>query len=697
MTVRLYITVLFLICLTVHSVQAQNQNQEKWSQIDALLDDVKENLNDHPQRCKKLIDSCLRMSVQHNYLEGEGEAKKYLGNYYSLKGNHEQGRKNIVIGLRILERAGVPKINIAEGQLDIGNTWFREGKYDNAMRKYIDAMQSFEKYSDSARMLKGYANMSKVYLAREEYIKAEGYLTDMLNMAKEINIPKEVAHAYNLLGSLHQSKGDLEKAGFYFQNALEINLTIENPSGIAHGYNNMAILSYYEGDLDGAIAYFKRALDKRLEIKNPKHIAESYRNIGSVYFFEGQYEKSIQYFRESQQVAEKGNALKDVALAHRYISNAYENLNKADSALRYFQLFKYVEDSIARQDKDEMITDLEFKYQNEQLKRQNETLDHKQALHELKIEKLSKQKAHDQFKIIALSILFVLVLVFLGFIAYSLIVKSRLNRSLEKQKTVLEHKNEIIELKNKEILSSIAYAQNLQTSLLPPIDTFKDKLSEVALFFQPKDIVSGDFYWTYNTEKALYFAVGDCTGHGVPGAMLSVMSINILNTIVRQNPDIQTDALLRELNEEFTNYLYHSHQKRLDGLDITLCKYTPDNHKVEFSGAVNSLLAKVQNEFKEIKATRRSIGGMSSETLPFERKTVEVQKGDVLFLYTDGYQDQFGGKEGKKFRRQNFRKLVQKIAPFSYETQEQLLAETLAEWQGAYEQVDDILVLGVKI
>lgn len=689
------ILLLFVTFVTVSFYSIGQKEKEEWHQLDRLLDslyDVK--INDPGY--KALLDSVHKKCIDIGYKEGEGEAKKFLGIYYSEKGNHELGRKNIVFAVQIFKRLGLPETDIASSYLDIGNTWYREGKLDNAMRKYLDAMRVFEKHRDSSKMVKGYANIGTVHIALEQYQKAEGYLIEMLEVAENLKDTNEIAHANNLLGNLFQSQGDLKTAESYFKKALEINLKINNHRGVAHSYNNFAILQYYEGNLDGALAYFKRALDKRMEINNPIPISESYRNIGSLYYFENDYENAVEYFRKGLKVAKKANALGEVANGFRFLSDAFKQLKKYDSSLHYLEQYQLINDSILKQDKIELVTDLEFKYNNERLTREKNESEYKRKLEALENDQLNRENASTKFKLTLLIILFVLLLILAGYITYTSMVKSKLNKSLQQQKKKLEEKNEIIQIKNNEIISSIEYAQNLQTSLLPSKDSYAEYFDEVMLFFNPRDIVSGDFYWNFRNKDTIYFAVGDCTGHGVPGAMLSVMSLNILNNIVRSNRDINTADFLNQLNDHFTEYLYNSHHQTMDGMDITLCKYNCQTKVLEFSGAVNSLLHFSKGEIHEFKTNRKSIGGLQEESFQYEKFELQLTQGECVFLYSDGYQDQFGGKNGKKFRRQNFRKLLKKVGPFSADTKEKILEETLSEWQSGYEQVDDILVMGFQ-
>ncbi len=259
---------------------------------------------------------------------------------------------------------------------------------------------------------------------------------------------------------------------------------------------------------------------------------------------------------------------------------------------------------------------------------------------------------------------------------------------------------EIVRQKNKDITDSIHYARYLQEAILPTQEGIKEVFPESFIFFRPKDIVSGDFFWFSSAKDVALLAAADCTGHGVPGAFMSVVGNEMLNITVRdpsiQSPAQTLDMLDEKVQEVFTNRRGESTAQ--DGMDIGLLVWHFEKNFLQYSGAKRPLILIRKNEVQEISGDRFSIGGrIEGGKKRFTEKVVPVQSGDMLYLFTDGYADQFGGPTGKKFMYRNFLRLLKKISTQPIAEQKENLEKNLAAWQGELDQVDDILVVGVRI
>ena len=277
----------------------------------------------------------------------------------------------------------------------------------------------------------------------------------------------------------------------------------------------------------------------------------------------------------------------------------------------------------------------------------------------------------------------------------------------------ISDKNKIIELKNKDITDSINYAQRIQQAILCDVEEIKDKLPESFILFKPKDIVSGDFYWFTHRDNTVFIAAADCTGHGVPGGFMSMIGNSFLNEVVNEKNILQPDLILNELRKKIIKALRQKGEvmENKDGMDISLCAI--NNQTVLFSGANNPLwiVRKVEytSEFddgKEIKndkykvveipADKQPIGSHPNP-LPFSLKKLSLLKGDTLYLFSDGYADQFGGIRIKKFMYKQFSELLLSCNENTMEQRKKILDQTIENWRGTLEQIDDILVIGIKI
>jgi serine phosphatase RsbU (regulator of sigma subunit) len=263
----------------------------------------------------------------------------------------------------------------------------------------------------------------------------------------------------------------------------------------------------------------------------------------------------------------------------------------------------------------------------------------------------------------------------------------------ERTKEILE-KNDILETKNKEIINSINYAQRLQEAILPSAGQLIRALPESAVLFMPKDIVSGDFYWMQETRDRVYFAVADCTGHGVPGAMLSVLGHNSLNRCIKEFNLTDAGAILDKLTELVTEAFSNEKTSVSDGMDISLCIWGKAD-KLQFAGAFNPLYLIREGELTEIKGNKQPIGKFEQREA-FTTHELSLQKGDSVFLFSDGYADQFGGPKGKKYRYGKFKSLLQSTLDLPITQVEDRLNKEILEWKGELEQIDDICVLNVR-
>lgn len=259
----------------------------------------------------------------------------------------------------------------------------------------------------------------------------------------------------------------------------------------------------------------------------------------------------------------------------------------------------------------------------------------------------------------------------------------------------IQDKNAIIEQKNKDITDSINYAKKIQQAILSDIDEIKSYLPESFILLKPKDIVSGDFYWFTHRNNVTLVAAVDCTGHGVPGGFMSMIGNTFLNEIVGEKGIMQPDQILNELREKVIHALRQKGDllESKDGMDIALCAI--NGNKLLFSGANNPLWLVRKNQIKEFSADKQPIG-IYPNSKPFTLHTEDLQKGDTLYIFSDGYADQFGGPKTKKFGYRNFRDLLISIHDKSMEEQKKILDETIEKWKAQLDQVDDILIIGFK-
>jgi serine phosphatase RsbU (regulator of sigma subunit) len=271
---------------------------------------------------------------------------------------------------------------------------------------------------------------------------------------------------------------------------------------------------------------------------------------------------------------------------------------------------------------------------------------------------------------------------------------------IEKQKVRIEEQQEILKEWNRDITSSIQYAKNIQNNMLAPIDVVRGVYKNLFVFFEPRDVVSGDFYWFEYIAGHFFFAAIDCTGHGVPGAMISVIGYNFLNQIVRDRGVYEPNRILDALDKEIKKFFRKDHKdvRSDDGMDIAIARLNVKTKQMDFAGAFNPAIIIRDKQVKELEADRYALGSLKSgEGSPYTLKQIQLKTNDCVYLFSDGYPDQFGGPKGRKFLKKRFRQLLADIADLAVEEQEEKLRDTLYDWMGSNHQVDDIIVIGVKI
>jgi serine phosphatase RsbU (regulator of sigma subunit) len=326
------------------------------------------------------------------------------------------------------------------------------------------------------------------------------------------------------------------------------------------------------------------------------------------------------------------------------------------------------------------------------VKKQGVTIDEQGNEIITKADKIEEQKS-----IIWLSIIFLIIVSVLGILAYrSYRLKNKANIVISSQKAEIEEQHHILEEQHKEITDSISYAKRIQNAILPPLKLVRGYMPDSFILYQPKDIVAGDFYWMEGVNNLIIFAAADCTGHGVPGAMVSVVCHNAMNRAVREFMLVEPDEILNKTREIVLETFEKSDEQVNDGMDIALCTINTETNKLSFAGANNSLYFIRGGELSEIKPDKQPIGKYD-EAKSFTKHEIDLEKGDVIYTFSDGYPDQFGGPKGKKFMYKPFRKLLLSIHEKPMEEQHALLSDAFQEWRGEIEQIDDVCVIGVRI
>ena len=370
-------------------------------------------------------------------------------------------------------------------------------------------------------------------------------------------------------------------------------------------------------------------------------------------------------------------------VADEDMSKLYDTTGRYKEALAYYKRDMVLKDTLFSMDKNNALTRKELTFQYER-----KEADEK-AKRDLK--EFAQREILDSFIV---GFVFMLALAFFIFRGYR--HKQKANIIITQKSEELMKQKELVEEKNKEILDSINYAKRLQDAILPPLNLIKQFFPEAFVLYKPKDIVAGDFYWMERTGDIIFMAAADCTGHGVPGALVSVVCSNALNRSVKELKITDSGKILDKVRELVVETFEKSESNVQDGMDISLCCINAKTKALQWSGAYNSLLYIQNGEMHEVPADKQPIGKIDNPR-PFTTHKLNLLKGDILYLFTDGYADQFGGPKGKKFKYKQMEELLLRNASKSMDEQKNILEFALNEWKGSLEQVDDVLVIGIKV
>ena len=491
------------------------------------------------------------------------------------------------------------------------------------------------------------------------------------------------------VGVLKRNENKFDTAAVLLNRSLDYAEKLKDSNWIGINCNSLAILFQRQGDILKSISFYKRSLQIKKTTNHIRGLSNSQSNISALYSKIGYKDSCYKYAILALSNAKRANFLRGECNATEAYATALYLNDKKDSAYKVMRVYTELMDSVNLLNKATEIADLDAIHQN--VKKDAE-LELKNAEMAVADQFAAKQKSDlDKQRFMTNAFVFglILVLIIAVVIFYSLIRNRKKNRIILLQKLEVEEKN-------REILDSINYAKRIQNAILPPDLLVKEYLASSFIHYKPKDIVAGDFYWMEPTKEGVIFAAADCTGHGVPGAMVSVVCNNGLNRSVREYGLTDPGKVLDKTREIVIQEFEKSEDEVKDGMDIALCKL--NGNSLEFAGAHNPLwiIRKGASEIEEIKANKQPIGKFL-EPLPYTTHKVELNKGDSIYIFSDGYLDQFGGDKGKKFKTANFKKLLISIQGETMENQKKILDQTFEDWRGSLEQLDDVCVIGVKI
>jgi len=520
-----------------------------------------------------------------------------------------------------------------------GNIYESFGDYEKTLRFWLDAYKSSLEINDRESEGESCSQLGLIYSRLCNFQKALEFFDKGLKIREELGDENAAASSLNRIGMvLRQTKKYDESLEYYFR-SLEIRRKNNQTSAIPWTLLGIANTCEEMGKYSESLDYYEQGMtgiDKRCTL-------QCMMGAGRVYSLTGDSNHAEKRLEQSLMMAQELNSLVLIAEAYSALATHYEHYKKSDKALRNFKLYLKAKESFQSNEVQSKLSNIEVAHAIEKSEQEKEIF---------RLRHVELKTAYD-----------------------------------------------IIDEKNKDITASINYASRIQRALLPHPGEIRGLQSASFILYLPRDIVSGDFYWFSQVKKKLVIVAGDCTGHGVPGALMSMLGISFLEEIVNNREIIDSGRILNELRKEVQRALHQkgAREEAKDGMDISLCVIDKKTKTLQFSGAYNNLYRISNGELMEYQADRMPIGIFGIEDKEFSSQEIQYLPGDIIYMHSDGYADQFGGPNNKKFKYSAFKELLTGIHAKPLKKQRDMLEKEFITWKADGPQTDDVLVVGLKL
>ncbi|HEY6163143.1 MAG TPA: tetratricopeptide repeat protein [Bacteroidia bacterium] len=575
----------------------------------------------------------------------------------------------------------------------------RLGNSSQALGYYQKAIDLFERSLYDKGRINALTNIAGIYFDEGDFVLAISYFQKALDIAKQVHDEKQIGNLLNNIGSAYQNQGKEKEAKNYYLQAVQQNIQSGNDHALAYNYLNLSYIEMGDNNLQNATDYNEKAMNIFRRFTDRYSIVGCLCQRADILMQKKQFPQAISIFKEAITLSESTHSPLLIERTLKSAAAAYEETGDYKMASSLLNRFIDTKDSIVNEEIRNEVTKKQMRFEFDK-KHLSDSLNRITSENNLKQEIASREHESRLQKFLLLLSLGILALiaVFAFFIYRSNQQSKKAGVIIRQQKEMAEQQRTAIETKNKEILDSIGYAKRLQEAILPRDSMVKKIFPDSFVFYRPKDIVAGDFYWMDAIDDTILFAVADCTGHGVPGAMVSVVCSNALDRAVKEFKLEDPGKILDKVSGFVSGTFSKSESEVMDGMDIALCAFKRDgnNFSLAFSGANNPVWIIRRKELIELEANKQPVGKFEN-LKPFTTHHFELKQGDLLFLFTDGYADQFGGPKGKKFKYRQLLNRIVAISGESMEWQKNALVNIFDEWKGELEQVDDVCLIGIRI
>ena len=633
---------------------------------------------------KQCLDLSIKLSCDKTLIN----CYNLLGISFDDNGNYPEAKKYFQAGLDLSLKLKDER-SMSVFYTNLGETCRSQADYSKAMDYFLKALRIDESKQDEERMVSDYFTLTLLFGNLNEISQEKKYLFKALSLAKKIGDKRVEAKSYNIYAILLSEENKTDSALYFYEKSLTIARFIELKHLEAKVLSNIGGIYRDKKDYKNAILYTNQSVDLNIKISDYKFLAADYIALGWIYEEMNDVLQSRSYFLKALELAKDRfpdseiNAYKGLA----FLSGKTKNYKQAYD---YHVMFKAKEDSIYNEENSKELGDIRTNYEVE--KREAELKAEQEIVKAIAFE----EKKRQGILIVSVVGFLLVVLVFSFFLFKRYKLTNRQKEIIELKNKETEDQKTLLEEKQKEIIDSIKYAKRIQNAILPQSKDLHEFLPQHFVLYQPKDIIAGDFYWMHASQNKIFVAAADSTGHGVPGAIVSIVCSNALDKAVKEFGLTDTGKILDKTTELVLETFARSGEEINDGMDISLLCIDKMNKKISWSGANNQLIYTLNSDLVIIKPNKQPIG-RSENHLPFTTHEIPYLEGTIFYLMTDGYQDQFGGPNGKKFKFKQLESLIAKTCHEPLDNQSKILHSHFFTWKGILEQVDDVTVVGIKI
>ncbi|PBQ31995.1 hypothetical protein CNR22_09505 [Sphingobacteriaceae bacterium] len=639
-----------------------------------------------PEKAIKLYDEVISLRKEQGRLDKLTGAYSNLGSVYFEKGDNTNA---LLYYKKSFDNATLFKQT--ENQLiilnNIGSAYKGLGLTDLAIETFRNGIALNKTLKDEFQEAQFNVNLGTIYQQQGLYVQANKSYNDAYLVFKKTNSMRALSIVVNNLSITLRRVNDLKRTEEILKEMQEIADYLKEDDYYAALYQSRAAYYIARAKLPEALKEISFSLSKTDSINDLLSYCDRLLLKSDIYNKLHDYEKALYYCDKASQFVNRLDDKHVLANSYDTKSNIYQNMGDYKSALRYYQLSKNIDDSL---DTDAFNTKMATLNSLNELDKKETQL----RLSQQETETMTAKNKQQSFFLIGSIMIGFLVLVLLLFRIRAYRIKKKDNELLNKQKQEIEKQKLLIEEKQKEILDSIHYAERIQKTLLANHSLITKNLPENFILFKPKDIVSGDFYWASEKEDCFYLAVCDSTGHGVPGAFMSLLNISFLNEAINEKNIKAPNEVLNHVRQKLIDNV--SHQGAKDGMDCILMRFDKKSKQITYAAAQNKVLVIRDGQLIQYLADKMPVG-KGELTDSFTLRTIESQKGDLIYLYSDGYADQFGGPKSKKFKYAQLHQNLLQHSALSMPEQAKSMNKVFENWKGSLEQVDDVVLVGIRI